>query len=552
MNERGQTLLIRFVLLFPLLSLCILGVYRLFLPLVAPETVDQARHLVDAIVPAAAIGLALSAALSFAALSHGSQEQSSDLTPIRLAFGWMLFFALALMAFASFGIPAIHKSLSLDTTAPTAPRPVKPDPPVNTLKEGLKHYYSAKYEAAIDRIQEFTQSMPGHTIAADYLTSARAALARQEQIKSTRAGDQTATFRKGYENLLEGNYLAAIMEFERLLRFQPNHSLAKKHLADARARLKAEQSGTEGDTRTTGLKARLERTVSLGIKRYESGDLVGALSLMSDVLILDGAHPTALRYANLARERISARDFLDEEIAGLPWLPALPNAIGRTPQGEIVTANRLARIGNQLWLQDFWILPPPGVVDGVRIFARYGKTVATNTLVWRNALVITQRTNGALVSTPRSSGKIALTLDPDRAETATLLYGGHAAVTPLAIIEHGTSLIRDGYPPVPLWQTLARQITLPFLVFLLASVAAASGWRFHQTPATRSSFLLKLASVPVLGLISWFCYGALVRLTDSLVFAAEASGIHGWAAIPVAIVLILVSNFLFLSRLLRP
>ena len=48
------------------------------------------------------------------------------------------------------------------------------------------------------------------------------------------------------------------------------------------------------------------------------------------------------------------------------------------------------------------------------------------------------------------------------------------------------------------------------------------------------------------------CYGALVRLTDSLVFAAEASGIHGWAAIPVAIVLILVSNFLFLSRLLRP
>jgi|GEM_PF-4295246 len=551
MNARGQTLLIRFILLFPVFSLAILGVYRLFLPLISPGTADHARHLVDAIIPAAAIGLTLSAALTFAALSHGTREQASDLTPIRLAFGWILFFVLALTAFSSFGIPSIHKSLAFDATAPTVSRPVKPDPPVNTLKEGIKYYYSAKYEAAIDRIQEFAKSMPGHSIAADYLVSARTALARQEQIKNTRAGDQTATFRKGYENLLEGNYLAAIMEFERLLRFQPNHNLAKKHLDDAKARLKAEQSGTAGDALTTGLKARLERTVSLGIKHYESGDLGGALALMSDVLLLDGAHPTALRYANLARERISARDFLDEELSFLPWLPALPNAILRTPQGGVVTANRFARTGNQLWLQDFWILPPPGSPGGIRIFARFGKTVATNTLVLRNALFVTSLSNGALVSTPRTSGKLPFALDPERAETATLLYGGRSAVTPLTIIEHGTSLIREGYPPIPLWQTLARQATLPFLVFLLASVAAACGWRFHQTPATRSSFLLKLASVPVVGLISWFCYGTLVHLTDSLVFAAEATGIHGWAAIPVAIVLLLVSNFLFLARLLR-
>jgi len=160
-------------------------------------------------------------------------------------------------------------------------------------------------------------------------------------------------------------------------------------------------------------------------------------------------------------------------------------------------------------------------------------------------------TNGRIISTPGTSGSLNLYLEPDRLETAALLYGQRLDITPFAILEHGPALISEGYPALVLWQKLARQITLPFLVFLLASVAAASGWRFQEQPSSRSGLILKILAVPPTGVIIWFCYGSLVRISDSLVFAAEAVGIHGWAAIPVIIVLFLLTTVLFLSRLLR-
>ncbi len=551
MNDRAQTLIIRFVLLFPLFTLGILGLYRLFLPLLAPGAGSVPRLLVDAIVPACTIGLSTSAALVFAAFSHGARERKEDLAPIRIAFGWIIFFALLLMAFASFGTPAIHKHLAISDNMPARPRPAPSDPPLNSLKDGIRHYYDAKYEAAIDRIRTFLASAPGNSIATDYLASAQAALARQEQIKNTRVGDQTATFRRGYDNLLEGNYLLAIMEFERLLRFYPNHSLAKKHLEDARSRLKTEQSGSAGDLRAAGLKARLERTVARALSLYGAQDWKGCLTLMSEVLMLDPTHPTALRHASLAREKISARGFLDEELASLPWYPALANVVLRLTNGTTISARRFTREGSRIWLQDAWYIPPPGNTMLPRIFARQGKTVATNTLVLRNTLTVRTLTNGRIISTPGTSGSLSLYFEPDRLETAALLYGQRLDITPFAILEHGPALISEGYPALVLWQKLARQITLPFLVFLLASVAAASGWRFQEQPSSRSGLILKILAVPPTGVIIWFCYGSLVRISDSLVFAAEAVGIHGWAAIPVIIVLFLLTTVLFLSRLLR-
>lgn len=551
MNDHGKTLIVRFVLLTPLASLLILGLYRLFLPLLAPSAKEVSRLLVDAIVPACTIGLSTAAALVFAAFSHGASERRGDLSPLRAAFGWIVFWGLVLMAFASFGTPAIHKDLALTANRPSSPRPVPKSLPVDTLKEGIGHYYDAKYELAIDRLRTFLASAPENSLARDYLTNAQTALAQQNRIKNTRVGNQTASFRRGYDNLLEGNYLLAIMEFERLLRFYPNHSLAKKHLQDARARLKNEQAGSGNTLRASALKARLERVVDRAISLYEIENWKGCLELMSEVLLLDPTHPAALRYLDLARKNIAARGFLEDELVNLPWYPALANVVLRLTNGTLISARRFTREGARIWLQDAWYLPPGGQTRLPKIFARQAKTVSTNTLVLHNTLSVETLTNGEIRSLPGTSMTINLQLEPDLLETAALFYGQGLDISPFAILEHGADLLTAGYPALPLWQKLARMGTLPFLIFLLASVAAASGWRFQENPASRSRFVLKLLVTPLIGLISWFCYGTLVRLSDSLVFAAETLGFYGWAAIPVLCVLFLLSSLFILFRLLR-
>jgi len=571
-NTRARFLLTRFVVSSLLFGIAGAGLVWLLLPVlkgVLGSEIQGEREMVfvSALPSILTITLAAAAALSFSKYGHGAQEDAEDYSFFGAALCWIIFLAVAAGAFAAFALPAIQQALIESRSRASEGHEEAPEAPVLDLREGIRLYYEMRFEAAMEKLGEFLDYDPQNGIALWYSRSAAAEYQNQQKLlQAQSANAEEALFKRGYDHLLERNYLPAIMEFERLVQANPNHILAKEHLDLARRRLQEIQDSGHLEIFSAGLQARLVEHANEGIALYTAGKHSACLKIMEEILLLEPRNPAALRYEQMARREISKHDFLEEEMRALAFIPAYRNILVPIHNGGLLSAARASFIGERLWLSDFWIIRPVNQDGDIQaVGGDMAKLMSTNTLIIHNARIVPRISRGALedpregpdeqtapVLRREASYTSTLGIDLPLAKAAALAYSEGIDLDPVTILRHHDSLYQLGWPDLPLWRVFNRQLTLPFTIFMLGALAAALGWRFRKQHVQRDNTFQLLLSIPMLLAINLFVYTALLRLTDSLNFLLDRLGIAGWALVPVWAALTLFATFFLLGRVMRP
>lgn len=547
----AQTLIRRLILLFFVFASLAIGLLWLFLPLTGTASAARGGEILDAIPSIAGIALAMASALAFSWYGDGARDRANAYAVFGGAFGFIIFIAIGCAVYATVALPVLQRDAVYAKNRPQGQRSERVAVPARQLKDGIKHYYEARFDTAIDQLAAFRKQCPDNLFADWYLKAAQTEMARQNLLRNQpRTSTQGALFNRGYEHLIAGNYLLAIIEFERVLTLNPQHTLAKKHLAEARDKLRVQKAGTLANAATGGLKARIEQVLTQVMEQARTKNWRACLNLAGQVLLLDPSNPTATRYAGQSRDAIAQTDFLEDEVDLVDWLPTIGPVLVPTGDGRLLYADRLVAGEETLWLKDFWLLSRTNRQGLIR--GRLAKLTVTNRLVIRDALVVgTAPGDRQPTVTPRTNLLERISVKPALLATAALVHSEGRTVDPLTIIRQADELTRAGLSDLPLWNILARQTCMPFTLFLLGAIACGTGWRFREQAGRRSSALLRIATVPVLAAVVWFLSSTLDRLLATLVQTADTIGLYGWAAIPPYIVLALATTFIALTRLIR-
>jgi tetratricopeptide (TPR) repeat protein len=568
MNARAKTLLSRFILFTLLLSGAGIGFFWLLLPILrgifgagpfGPITATEDMLFISSIPAIMTIALACAGAISFSGYGYGSQEHAGDYAFFGAAFTYIILFALGVSVFTAFAIPSIQTNMLYKKNAIPGALERPQEAPISVLREGIRLYYNTSYSIALERLKTFLEYDPRNSIALWYQGRAAAEYAHMQRVRAAPAqNEQTAPlFRRGYDFLLDGNFLLAIMEFERVLQINPNHSLAQQHMEIARNRLQEAQSRGPEEIARDGLRARLIIHANEGIALYEANNWRACLKIMDEILLLDAANPTALQYSKMARDRIAKTDFLDEEVRAMPALPAYRNILVPIHNGGLLYAGRASFIGDGLWLSDFWIIQPRDSGENAPprdiqlIGGSMAKLTSTNTLIIRDARLTWATANGPSETRREARYTTTLNIDLPLAASAALAYSERIMLDPITILRHQAQLYSLGWPDVPLWRTFNRQVTQPFTIFLMGALASAWGWRFRKRHLQRRSPLRIVFTFPILLAFALFFYTALIRLLDSLNSLLDAWNIAGWVLAPVWAVLLLFVTFFLLGRIMR-
>lgn len=573
MNDRARVLISRFILCSLLFGALIAGLIWLLLPVlhgtfgveiftrassvlrIQDGSLKQEMEFFSVLPALLGIGLAAAAAFAFSQYGHGAQHTPDDYSFLGAAFAWIIFFALGISAFAAFALPEIQLSLVYARNRPPA-APEQPEQTerggVRTFKEGVRLYYDARYDAALEKFKEFLNFYPQHGIAEWYREKADAELQEQQKLRAMPAvNEQTALFKRGYDHLLSGDYAQAIIEFERVLQINSGHGPAKQHLELAQRKIQEMQAKGPGELADAGLKARLIAHANAGIELYNAGNMRGCLRHMEEILLLEPHDPTAQRYFDMTREEIAKHDFLDEEINIIPYLPNARNILVPLADGSHLYAKYASFADGKLYLRDFWIIQPPDSDGGIRaVGGDLGKLMAANTLIIRDARIVYSENQEQKIRREAEYTN-ALPIDPTLAESAALAYSEGISLDPISMLREYPTLEKLGWPLDVLWRNFNRQTGLPSTIFLMASLAAALGWRYRKQHLHKSNFLQTIIAMILLCVLIMFTYTALIRLLDGLCALFDKWHIAGWILAPVWFALTIFIAFILLGRALK-
>ncbi|MDR2735073.1 MAG: tetratricopeptide repeat protein [Spirochaetota bacterium] len=573
MNDRARVLIGRFVLCTFFLGALAAGLVWLLLPVLhgafgaeifssasgvlrLPDGSPKQEMEFFTVLPALlGIGLAAAAAFAFSQYGHGAQQDPDDYSFLGPAFAWIIFFALGISAYTSFVLPGIQLNLVYAQNRADAPeQPGETERGgVRTFREGARLYYDARYDAALEKFREFLELYPHNGIAEWYRGRAAAELTNQQKLRAVpEINEQTALFQRGYDHLLSGDYVQAIIEFERVLQINPEHAPAKQHLELAQRKIQDMQEKSPGELADAGLKARLVAHANEGMELHKDGDARGCLKNMEEILLLEPHDPTALRYSEIARAEIAQHDFLDEEISAIPFLPACRNILVPTANGGHLYAKYASFTHEHLYLRDFWIIQPRDYDGGMRALGGdLGKLMPTNTLIIRGARIMhTEDQERKLRHEAKYTG--TLLIDPALAQNTALVYSEGISLSPVSMLQSYGALESLGWPVDVLWRNFNRQLGMPSMVFLMASLAAALGWRYRKQHLLEGNFFQTLIAMILLCILTVFTYTALIRLLDGLTALFDKWNIAGWVLAPVWFALTIFTAFILLGRVMRP
>ena len=585
MNARAKSLLTHFILYTLLFSSIGIGLCFVFIPVLRGVLGDavfgnalatDSMLVISSLPSVMAVSLACAGAMAFSGYGHGSQESNEDYSFFGAALSWIILFALGVSLLAAFAIPAIHANMVYERNRiHTAQEEPQEEAPIAVLRNGIRLYYDTRFEDALTQLDAFLKYTPQNNIASWYRKRSADEYAHQQNMRAhPERRNQTALFKRGYDFLLDGNYLLAIMEFENVLEVNTNHSLARQNLEIAQQKLQEMLSKDPGETTAgDGLRAHLIAYASEGIEHYETSRWYGCLKIMEEILLLDESNATAIKYAQMARDEIVKVDFLDEEVRALAFHPAYRNILIPVHNGGLLYAKRGSFFEGHIWLSDFWIMHPrvgertmqaqtnaasaaeeESAAIEIQLVGGDMAKMYENTLIIRGARIAQFPADAPLRPyTVRREEKYStpLIIDYPLAVCAALTYSEKIDLDPITILRHHEKLYQLGWPDLPLWQTFNRQATLPFTIFMLGSVAAGWGWRFRKRHLHKRNPLHVPLAFPILLAIAILLYTASIRLLDSLNALFGALNIIGWVLAPIWAAVLLFATFFLLSRILR-
>jgi tetratricopeptide (TPR) repeat protein len=431
-----------------------------------------------------------------------------------------------------------------------------------TLREGIDGFYAglfqeqlgnepraiAAWNEAAKKIDRVLKDAPSQTMALQYrnaLQDAQRAL-ETRRLERARYAKELSLFQEGFRAFQLGEFRQAVDRFDQVLRVQPNHALAARHIAEARRLL-----GSEGTRRRIRQKeadlAERESGILVRANALEAdGKLRPALALAEDLLFVNQFNTEARALRTRVRIAIQQDDFLVEEFQALHLGESRRDLLLPLGDRKFLAARHFIRFNDDWYLSHARLLTldPAGRLAGL-IRAPYGKWIGGR-LILRELEEWTK--DGRWLK--REIDRISLPLSPRVLWAIDGFLGrGLPIETPLVteLMPVFESLsIPLARPRLSLVATLA----LPVSMICLALLVAGGGLRHPETQSNMPA-PLRWACILCFPIAATFLLTIPRNLLPALSLLGDASPFLGWF-LPAAGTLLLIAAALFYFSRSRP